>query len=137
MARNKRSVAEIEQAVREQEHTDNGVAPMLSYAPYWHALTMAEHLIDEFGTKFLLDTIKGMRQDAHKMGIEYYTALVCALNHKVWALHDKDEALARLYNREWEKADAWALEGAEAEDGSYNYKHFTTDDMRYYVRALD
>ena len=49
----------------------------------------------------------------------YVTELTMVLNHMLWALYQKDEALARVYQDLWEQCDAWCMDNLKGEDLAY------------------
>lgn len=74
--------------------------------------------------------------EAFQDDIRYMTALAITLNHKIWAWFEKDDALARVYDKLWRKIDAFILDGEEVGDG-YKYKNFTEEEVGYFIRATD
>ena len=71
-------------------------------------------------------------KDTYKRGLEYaktdykvLTEFVMVLNWKIWEHYETNEALARVYNDLWEKADAFAIDYLKGEELSYFFR--TTD----------
>ena len=71
-------------------------------------------------------------KDTYKRGLEYaktdykvLTEFVMVLNWKIWEHYETNEALARVYNDLWEKADAFAIDYLKGDELSYFFR--TTD----------
>ena len=81
-------------------------------------------IADNFGESAIRDTYK-RAFNGWKNNIEYLTELVMVLNWKIWQWYEKNEAIAKVYNELWEKADAWCCENLKGDDLAYYYR--TTD----------
>ena len=81
-------------------------------------------IADRFGTSAILDTYKRAFHD-WKNNYEYLTELVMVLNWKIWQYYQTNTKYAELYNKLWEKADAYACENLKGEALDYFYR--TTD----------
>lgn len=90
------------------------------YKGFWQDFTIA----DEFGVSAIKDTYK-RAFNGWKDNVEYYASFVMTLNHKIWEWYEKDEAIARVYNELWMKAD------------DYGRTHFEGKDVEYYFEFLD
>lgn len=99
------------------------IEAMTGYKPkttFYEDFSIADH----FGQAAVKDTFN--RAFKHwKQDYEYLTELVMVLNWKIWEHYETNEALARLYNELWEKADLYAQENLKGEELSYFY--CTTD----------
>ena len=89
------------------------------YKGFWQDFTIA----DRFGVSAIRDTYRRCRE--WKDNMEYWASLVMTLNHKIWQWHEKDVAVAAVYNELWTYADDWGRE------------HFKGDDAEYYYDFLD
>jgi len=87
---------------------------------FWNDFSIADH----YGIDAIKDTYERAMK-AWKDNCEYLTELVMVLNWKIWAWYETDEEVARVYNRLWEKADAYATSHLKGEELSYFYR--TTD----------
>ena len=72
-------------------------------------------IAERFGTKAIEDTYKRAFNE-WKSNVEYMAELVIALNYKIWHWYEKNEILARLYNRLWMEADDWCKENYKGVD---------------------
>ena len=81
---------------------------------------IAEH----FGKNAILDTYKNGLEYA-KTDYKVLTELVMVLNWKIWEHYQTNEALARVYNDLWQKADAYAT------------KHLKGEELKYFYRITD
>lgn len=82
-------------------------------------------IADRFGTNAVKDTYNRGLLTAESLGHEFLTEFVMVLNWKIWEHHERNEALARVYNDLWELADNYAREHLTGEALSYYYD--TTD----------
>ena len=79
-------------------------------------------IADMFGKSAIQDTFNRAFRE-WKSDYEYLTALVVALNHKIWQHYEAgNEDLARLYNDFWEQADAYACDNLKGEELQYFYR---------------
>lgn len=90
------------------------------YKGFWQDFTIA----DKFGVSAIKDTYERAFNE-WKDNVEYYASFVMTLNHKIWEWYEKDEAIARVYNELWMKAD------------DYGREHFKGEDASYYFNFLD
>ena len=81
-------------------------------------------LAEPFGVKALKDTYERGLEYA-KTDYKVLTEFVMVLNWKIWEHYEKNEALARVYNELWEKADAYAINNLKGEELNYFFR--TTD----------
>lgn len=84
-------------------------------------------IADRFGTNAIKDTYKRAFNE-WKSDYEYLTALVIALNHKIWQWFEKEgenSIKARLYNDLWEECDRYA------------YNHLKGQELQYFLRETD
>ena len=80
---------------------------------FWTDFSIA----DQFGVAAIQDTFDRAFAE-WKDNYIYLTDLVVATNWKIWQWYQKREDYAELYNKLWEKADAYACDhliGKEAE----------------------
>ena len=82
-------------------------------------------IADKFGTSAILDTYNRAFKEWHD-DYKMLTALVVALNHKIWEHYEADhKELAELYDRLWRTADEYA------------YTHLTDDALAYFLEVTD
>ena len=95
----------------------------IGYEPkttFWQDFSIA----DNFGGAAIQDTFNRAFEEWKSDHI-YLTELVLVLNWKIWQWYEKDEAIAQLYNKLWEQADAYACDNLQGEELQYFYT--TTD----------
>ena len=95
----------------------------IGYEPkttFWQDFSIA----DSFGGAAIQDTFNRAFEEWKSDHI-YLTELVLVLNWKIWQWYEKDEAIAQLYNKLWEQADAYACDNLQGEELQYFYT--TTD----------
>ena len=85
---------------------ENGYQPKTTF---WMDFSIA----DRFGTEAIVDTYERAFKEWHANHI-YLTKLVMVLNHKIWRWYEKNDAIARIYDQLWRKADEWAQENCTA-----------------------
>lgn len=79
-------------------------------------------IADAFGKYAIQDTFDRAFNE-WKDDYEYLTALVIALNHKIWQHYEEgSDGYAKLYNDLWEKADAYACDNLKGEELAYFYR---------------
>lgn len=81
-------------------------------------------IAEPFGKNAILDTYKRGLEYA-KTDYKVLTELVMVLNWKIWEHYEKNEALARIYNDLWQKADNYATGHLKGDELTYFYR--TTD----------
>jgi hypothetical protein len=82
-------------------------------------------IAEAFGTSAILDTYKRAFKEWHD-DYKMLTALVMALNHKIWEHHRAGhKELTVLYNQLWQQADIYA------------YTHLTDDALAYFLEVTD
>lgn len=79
-------------------------------------------IADRFGESAVRDTYR-RAFDEWKNNVEYLTALVIALNHKLWQHYVRKSPLTEVYRELYEQADAWCMENLEGE----NMRYFLTE----------
>ena len=84
---------------------------------FWNDFTIA----DRFGISAVKDTFNRAFKN-WKNNAVYLTELVIVLNHKIWQYYQSNEALARVYNDLWEKADIYATENLQGDELSFFYR---------------
>lgn len=82
-------------------------------------------IADRFGLKAVKDTYRRGLKSAESLGYDYLTEFVMVLNWKILEHHERNDALARLYNDLWAEADIYAQEHLKDEELAYYYR--TTD----------
>ena len=88
---------------------------------FWMDFTIA----DAFGVKAIQDTYNRAFKE-WKSDYKMLTALVVALNHKIWEHYEADHnELAELYDQLWRTADEYA------------YTHLTDDALAYFLEVTD
>ena len=96
---------------------------MSGYQPkttFWSDFSIA----DAFGESAVKDTYNRAFND-WKNNAEYITELTLILNWKIWYWKDKNEALARLYDKLWGETDQWCMDNLKDED------------LQYFLRTTD
>lgn len=81
-------------------------------------------IAEPFGKSAILDTYKRGLEYA-KTDYKVLTEFVMVLNWKIWQHYEKNEALARIYNDLWIKADKYATTNLKGDELTYFYR--TTD----------
>ena len=82
-------------------------------------------IADAFGTHAIRDTYNRVFNE-WKSDYKYLTELVMVLNWKIWQHHEEgNKEYARLYQKLWETADAYACENLQGDELDYFYR--TTD----------
>lgn len=82
-------------------------------------------IADRFGLEAIKDTYDRAFKE-WKNNHEYLTALVIALNHKIWEHYEKhNDEYARLYDELWRKTDTYAME------------HLRDEQLQYYLNITD
>ncbi|MBP5424039.1 MAG: hypothetical protein J6Y78_16525 [Paludibacteraceae bacterium] len=81
-------------------------------------------IADNFGVNAIKDTFNRAFEE-WKTNYKYLTELVMVLNWKIWRWNDKRDDYAKLYQKLWEKADAYACNNLKGEELDYFYR--TTD----------
>ena len=99
-----------------------GITEMNGYVPrttFWEDFIIAEH----FGEEAVRDTYRKSRAIAGD-DAELRAELSLVLNHRIWALYEKNEALARVYDALWREYDQWAYETL-SDEGRQTYHRIT------------
>ena len=85
---------------------------------FWMDFSIA----DAFGMDAIADTFDRAFEE-WKDNYVYLTELVIVTNWKLWQHYNAgDEAVARLYDSLWKKADAYAVNTLEGEELSYFFR---------------
>lgn len=97
-----------------------------SFCGYTQITTFFEDfgIAEPFGKSAILDTYKRGLEYA-KTDYKVLTEFVMVLNWKIWEHYENNEALARIYNELWEKADNYAIENLKGDELTYFFR--TTD----------
>lgn len=124
----------IEEKIREGVYSVglNGVAVVDN--TFWFDFSVA----DMYGMSAIKDTYK-RSFNAFKKDIDYITALAITLNHKGWQHYEqKDEKVSQLYFKLYEELDKFVLDGEWSDEkDDMEYKNFKSEEITYYVHALD
>ncbi len=86
------------------------------YKGFWQDFTIA----DKFGVSAIKDTYE-RAFEGWKDNVEYYASLVMTLNHKIWEWYEKDEAVAKLYNELWMRADDYGRDNFKGKEAEYYF----------------
>ena len=86
------------------------------YKGFWQDFTIA----DRFGVSAIKDTYNRAFNE-WKDNVEYYASLVMTLNHKIWEWYEKDEAVAKLYNELWMRADDYGRDNFKGKEAEYYF----------------
>ena len=81
---------------------------MIGYQPkttFWMDFSIA----DKFGIEAIIDTFERAFKEWHT-------------NHKIWQWYEKNDAIARVYDQIWRKADEWAQENLHGKELQYFYE---------------
>lgn len=81
-------------------------------------------IADKFGVNAIKDTFNRAFNE-WKGQYKYLTHLVIALNNAIFYWYERNQAIAKLYDELWRKADAYACENLKGEEADYFYS--TTD----------
>lgn len=81
-------------------------------------------IAEVFGKNAILDTYKRGLEYA-KTDYKVLTEFVMVLNWKIWEHYQTNEALAKIYNELWKKADGFAIEFLKGDELKYFFR--TTD----------
>lgn len=84
---------------------------------FWMDFSIA----DKFGIAAIKDTYNRAFKE-WKTNHIYLTELVMVLNHKIWQWYEKNDAIARVYDQLWRKADEWAQENLHGKELLYFYE---------------
>ena len=87
---------------------------------FWDDFSIA----DRFGISAIKDTFNRAFNE-WKNNYKYLTELVLVLNHKIWQHYEKNEAIAKVYNDLWKKAE------------DYAYANLKGEELSYYISTLD
>lgn len=77
-------------------------------------------IADAFGCGAVQDTFDRAFAE-WKTNYEYLTELVIVLNHKIWQWYEKNEEIARLYDKLWRLAENYAYENLKGKEMDYYY----------------
>ena len=83
---------------------------------FWADMTLAEG----YGLDAVRETYQRICKE-WRSNYKYFTEFVLVLNHKIWHYHQKNEALAELYNELWQDADTWANDNFTGEAAEYYF----------------
>lgn len=119
---------------------DWNIEKLTGYKPittYYSDFSIAE----KFGLKEVEDTYRRAFRNWHK-DIKWMTEICMVLNWKISEHYEKNDELAKLYDRLWRECDSWILECEDNDDKKFStkkirYKHFTEEEIDYYVRTVD
>ena len=92
--------------------------------PYKTTFFQDFSIADRFGLSAVEDTYKRAFEE-WKSNVVYITELVIVLNHKIWQHYQKNDDLAKLYNKLWMECDEWCANNLKGDDIKYYYR--TTD----------
>jgi len=93
---------------------------IIGYEPkttFWMDFSIA----DKFGIEAIVDTFNRAFKEWQTNHI-YLTELVMVLNHKIWQWYEKNDTIARVYDKLWRKADEWAQENLHGKELQYFYE---------------
>ena len=77
-------------------------------------------IAEPFGLNAVQDTFNRAFAE-WKSNYKYLTELVLILNWKIWVWAQRNEELARLYDKLWRTADEWGCENLKDEELDYFY----------------
>lgn len=87
---------------------------------FYADLSIAEY----YGVEGVKDTYKNV-MNSWGDDLEFMCEWVIALNQKIWQHYKTDEAIGRLYDELWRKADEYCM------------NHFKGDDLTAYLKYVD
>jgi len=96
----------------------------IEHATGYHCTTTFVKDFD-FAEHFGLDAVKDTYERAFaewKTNTKYLTELVLVLNWKIWQWYERNDDLARLYDKLWREADCWAGENLKGKDAEYYFR---------------
>lgn len=91
---------------------------------------------ERFGEKEVRNTYKRAFKNWHE-DIEWMTEICMVLNWKISEHYGRNDNLAKLYDELWRECDSWILDYDEDENGEIKYKHFSKEEIDYYIRTVD
>lgn len=113
------------------------ITEMTGYEPrttYWNDFETAE----VFGGEKEIRALYKRAMKNWSDNVEYVTEICMVLN---WRLHlwyqRGNMKLAQLYEELWKDCDKWILECEDEEADEIKYKHFTKEEIAYYVKTVD
>lgn len=92
----------------------------LGYKPittFWEDFSIA----DKFGNDAVSDTFRRAFNE-WKGNYAYLTEMVMVLNHKIWQWYEKNDLLAKLYNKLYDMAADYAVNNLKGEQLDYYYR---------------
>lgn len=113
---------------------DWNIEALTGYKPkttYFSDFSIAE----QFGEKEVRDTYKRAFKFHHD-DIEWITEICMVLNWKIHEHYGTNDKLAKLYDELWRELDSWILE-YEKDGDKIKYKHFTAEEISYFLRTVD
>lgn len=87
------------------------------FTTFWEDFSIA----DAFGTDAVQDTFNRSFNE-WKCQYKYLTELTMVLNHKIFFWYEKNDELARLYDKLWKQADCYACNTLQGDELTYYYK---------------
>ena len=87
------------------------------FTTFWEDFSIA----DAFGAEAVQDTFDRAFNE-WKTQYKYLTELTMVLNHKIFFWYEKNDELARLYDKLWKQADQYACNTLQGEELAYYYK---------------
>ena len=87
---------------------------------FWQDFSIA----DSFGMEAIQDTFDRAFKE-WRTDIKYMTELTIALNYKIWLWAERDEEVARLYDRLWREADRYCMD------------NFSGEELKYFIKTTD
>lgn len=113
------------------------IEKMTGYKPlttYWNDFETAEI----FGGEKEIRALYKRARKNWSSDIQWITEICMVLN---WRAHlwweRKNEALCKLYTELYEELDQWILECEDENVEEIKYKHFTKDEILYYLQTTD
>lgn len=87
------------------------------WSDFWIAVKLG-------GEKAVRDTYKSAFDEWHTNHV-YVTELCMVLNWMIWALYDRNQALAAVFDELWRECDEWCCTNLKGDELNYYYR--TTD----------
>lgn len=87
---------------------------------------------ERFGLKEVENTYRRAFR-YHHTDIKWMTEICMVLNWKIHEHYGVNDKLAELYDELWRECNSWILECEDENADEIEYKHFTKDEIKYFL----